>query len=398
MLSEADAAAGSSLDRPRARALYLAVLARDPHDEGAAIGLARADAADGCLALAKAGFSGVARRVPGHVEANAGLADVLVSEGRWREAERVLDEALLHQPFAPELLSRRARVAYFRGDANLAITIYDEAARASPLDPEIQAARQRLILGQARLGQRIQVFPSGYDDLSTTDVAAMHRWQKFRFEGGATVMTRRGASRSTRSGDRRTTITDGRPWVGLYRHFGDGSWAGGMIGVSAPALAMPRWAYTIQAGTVLTARLAVQGSLALWRYRDDRDVVIASPSLTYAVSESLDVTARYWLTTVLIAGGEGSTVHSAGLRVGWRPRPDTQVGLDYTYGVQLERNPTASELVDLRSHIVSLFALHAFDRAWGVDGALSVERRASSSGRTPDVFGPAIEAGIFVRW
>lgn len=401
MLTAADAAQASPLDRPRARALYLAVLARDPTDEEAAVGLARTDAADECFALAERGYRDVLTRSPGNVDARAGLADVLVWTGRWREAEEVLDRGLSHAPFSPDLLARRGRVAYLRGDPATARFFLSEAEHVAPLDPEIQQARDRIFVGQARLGQRVQLFPSGYDDLYTTDTSAMFRWQRLRFEAGAQIVARHGASRSSRSGPIRSTVVDGRPTFGVYHHFGNGAWAGGAVGISAPALALPVRALTLSGFTPLDRRFSAQLLTAYWQYRDDRDVTIVSPALGIAITDSIDATARYWLTSVIAPSPSGETVvehvHSAGARVGWRPTPRLSLGLDYTYGVQLERNPTATELLDLRSHIVSVLGFVLLDRSFGIDGAISVERRLGR-GRAPDVWGPAIEIGVFTRW
>ncbi len=400
LLAAADALS-SPADRPRARALYLAVLARDPRDEEAAIGLARTDAADGCLALAERGYRDVLVQSPGNVDARAGLADVLLWTGRWSEAEDVIEGGLHHAPYSPDLLARRARLANYRGQAGLSRFYLQEAEHVSPLDPEIRASHDRVFLGQARLGQRVQIFPSGYDDLYTTDASALFRWQRLRFEASATVMARHGATRSTRSGPIRTTVIDGRPTFGTYYHFGNGAWAGGAVSFSAPALALPQRAVTLAGFTPLGRVFSAHLVTALWQYRDDRDVTILSPAISAAVTDAIDVTARYWLTTVIAGNPAGGTtvdhVHSAGLRVAWRPATRLSLGVDYTYGVQLERNPTATELLDLRSHIVSLLALVLLDRTFGVDAALSLERR-TSLGVGPDVFGPAAEAGIFARW
>lgn len=400
MLTAAGALA-SPMDRPRARALYLAVLARDPRDDEAAVGLARTDAADGCWALAEHGYREVLARSPGNVDARAGLADVLLWTGRWGEAQDVVEEGLRHAPYSPDLLARRARVAHFRGQPGLSRFYLAEAEHVAPLDPEIAAARDRVFLGMARLGQRVQVFPRGYDDLYTTDASALFRWQRLRFETSATVMARHGAARATRSGPLRTTVIDGRPSFGAYYHFANGAWAGGAVAVSAPALALPQRALTLSGFTPLGRFVSAQLVTAIWQYRDDRDVTILSPALSVAITDSVDATARYWLTSVIAGNPTGETtidhVHSAGLRLGWRPSTRVSLGLDYTYGVQLERNPTATELLDLRSHIVSALALLLLDRTFGVDAALSVERRASL-GTGPDVFGPAAEAGVFARW
>lgn len=393
-------AAGDALeaeaDRPRARALYLAVLARDPLDDDAEVGLARVDAADGCVALAELSYRAVLARTPGHVAARVGLADLLLHERRWDEAERTLTEGLAVEPFAPELLARRARVAYFRGDAPAAVFWSTEAEAAAPLDAEIRDLRDRAFVGQARLGQRVQWFPSSYDDLVTTDASAVQRWRRLRFEGAMTFAARSGATRATRSGENRTPIIDGRPSFGAYLHFGAGAWAGASIATAAPATALPVWAYSVSGFTpVWSTPLSIQLTGAFWRYRDDRDVAILSPALGIAVTERLDVTLKYWLTTVF-HDGTSESAHSAGVRIGWRPIARTTFGLDYTYGVQLERNPTALELTSLRSHIVSLLAMRQITRSFGVDAALGLERRAGPN--AADVWGPSAEVGVFARW
>lgn len=400
MLTAAEALV-TPLDRPRARALYLAVLARDPEDEEAAVGLARVDASDGCFGLAERGYRDVIARSPGNVDARAGLADVLLWTRRWDEARAVLDAGLALAPLSPDLLSRRARVAYWSGDVTAAIRYLGEAERVSPLDPEVHESRDRVFLGQARLGQRAQVYPSGYDDVFTTDVSAMQRWRRLRFETGATVVSRYGASRETRSGPIKTRIIDGRPRLGAYYHYGGGGWFGGSVAVSAPALALPRYAFDAKALVPLGRILSLQGAAGYWRYEDARDVTILSPALGVAVSDSVDLTLRYWLTSVIVrregAADSVDHVHSVGGRVAWRPDSRLALGLDYTYGVQLERNPSATELLELRSHIVTVLGRRLITRSVGVDLALSLERR-TSLGTGPDVLGWAAEGGVFVRW
>ena len=399
LLTAADALS-SPLDRARGRALYLAVLAREPEDEEAAVGLARLDAADGCYALAAKGYRDVLARSPGNVDARAGLADVLVWTGKWKEADEVLRDGLVYAPLSPDLLSRRARVAHFRGDPAAARRYLNEAARVSPLDPEVRVARERVFLGQLRLGQRVQIFPSSHDDLYTTDTSGMLRWQRLRFEVGASVVTRYGATRSTRSGPTRTTLIDGRPMFGTFYHFDSGAWAGGSVGISVPALALPRYALSLSGFTPLGRIFSAQLTTSFWTYSDRRDVIVVSPALGAAITDSIDAVVRYWFTAVSGPGGTGATtfydVHSAGARVAWRPHPRLSLGVDYTYGVQLERNPTANELIDIRSHIFSALAMFLIDPSFGVDVAASLEYRVSQT--APDVLGPAIEAGVFARW
>ncbi len=385
-------------DRPRARALFLAVLARDPEDEEAAVGLARIDSWDGCFALSEIGYRSVLARSPGNVDAIAGLADILAWTSRWREAEAVLDEGLARAPLAPELLLRKARITAASGDVTTASGYLTEAERIAPLDSEVHEARDRLFAGQARLGQRIQVFPRGYDDVYTTDVSAMQRWRRLRFELGTSVISRHGAARETRSGPIRTTLIDGRPSAGAYYHYTGGGWVGGNAAVSAPALALPRVALGLAAFVPISRVFSVYASGAYWRYADDRDVVILSPAVGIAITDMLDLTLRYWLTAVIVRNTDTTAdyVHSVGARIGWRVDPRLTLGLDYTYGVQLERNPSATELLELRSHILSAFARYLITPSFGVDLALSGEFRTSRTG--PSVFGPAAEAGVFTRW
>lgn len=401
LLTAADALV-TPLDRPEARALYLAVLARDPRDDEATIGLARVDAWDGCLALAERGYREVLARSPTNVEARAGLADVLTWTSRWAEADEVLAIGLLAAPLSPELLTRRSRVAATRGDIAAAARYMTEAERVAPLDPEVREARDRLFVGQARLGERVELFPSGYDNVYTTDASVMQRWRRLRFELGATVISRHGALRDTRSGPQQTSIIDGRPTFGAFYHFDGGGWAGAAFGVSAPALALPQYAVTLSAFEPLGRVLSAHLSTAYWEYADARDVIIVSPALGIAVADAVDLTFRYWLTTVVVRGSETTDtavdyVHSAGVRVGWRPDARLTLGLDYTYGVQLDRNPSAADLLELRSHIVTVLARKLVDRSFGVDLAVSVERR-TSLGSGPVVLGEVVEAGMFARW
>ncbi len=389
------------LDRPLARALFLAALARDPGDAEALVGLARVDTADGCVALAEQAYRAVLTHSMGNVDAAAGLATLLLRARRWAEARHVLDAALSLSPLSPDLLSRRASVALWSGEVTAAMYYVTEAQRVSPLDPDLREARDRVFLGQARLGQRVQVFPKGYDDVWTTDVAVMERWHRLRLEAGATVVSRSGAARETRSGTLKTRILDGRPTLGAFYHYPSGGWFGGSVGVSAPALALPRSAYELRTFVPLVPRLSLQATSAYWRYADDRDVVVLSPALGLATTDAIDITARYWLTSVIVRGSGSDSrvnyVHSFGVHVDWRPDGKTALGLDYTYGVQLERSPSATDLLELRSHIFTALARRMIRRELGIDLALALERR-SSLGEGPNVFGAAAEGGLFVRW
>ncbi len=397
-LTEAGAVT-TARDRPRARALYLAVLVRDPLDEEAAVGLARTDAADGCFVLAKDGARAVLSRSPSNVDARAVLADVLVQERRFADARDQLEEGLRHAPLSVELLARHARLAAWGGDARTAQRDLDEAARIAPLDPEIAEARDRVLVGLARFGQRVQIFPSGYDDLVTTDAAVMQRFGTWRFELGTTVMGRYGAARETRSGPQKTTIVDGRPSLGIWKHFANGSYLGGSVGVSAPGVTLPLLALGVGSFVPLGRLAGLHLSTAYWRYAGDRDVSILSPALVVTPADRVEVSARYWMTGVRVRERNigAVVVSSAGARVTYRFDGRTSAAVDYTYGLQLERNPLATELSSLRSHIVTLIGQRLVERRLGLDLALSLERRENIRTGTSAI-GPAIEVGVSTRW
>jgi tetratricopeptide (TPR) repeat protein len=400
-LTAADALA-LPVDRPKARGLYLAVLAENPDDFEAAVGLAQVDAWDECFALAEAGYRAVLARSPRNVDARAGLADVLLKLGRWAEAGRVLDDGLQRDPYALELLTRRARAAHWTSDPATALHHLTRAERISPVDPEIRAARDRVFLGQARLSQRLSIMPTGYDDVYVTDLAAMQRWRQWRIEMSTSVVSRYGASRPTRSGAQQTRVLDGRPSFGLFYHFTSGAWFGGSAAVSAPALALPRYALNANAFTPLHGRFALTTSASYWRYEDQREVAILSPALAVTLTDAVDLVGSYWLTAVIVHSSAAPSfieyVHSAGLRVNYRPSSILSVGLDYTYGVQLERQPSASDFLELRSHVMTVLGRRLVSRTFGVDAAISLERRAAGSGRAPGVWGWAVEPGLFLRW
>ncbi len=397
-LTEADAVT-TPADRPRARALYLAVLVRDPFDEEAAVGLARMDAADGCYALAKRGVRDVLARSPKNVEARVVLADVLVLENRFADARREVEAGLLHAPLSVDLLARRARLAAWGGDAATAKRDLDEAARIAPLDPDVLAARDRLVVGLARFGQRVQLFPSGYDDLVTTEASAMQRFGTWRFEVAATVMGRYGAVRETRSGPQKTTIVDGRPSIGLWKHFENGSYLGGSFGVSAPGVTLPLLSLNVGSFVPVGRFVGVHFSTSYWRYAEDRDVSILSPAVVVSPADRIELTARYWMTGVRVRerGIGAVVVSSAGGRVTYRIDSRTSAAVDYTYGLQLERNPLATELSSVRSHIVTLMGQRLVQRRLGVDLAVSLERRENIRTGT-SALGPAVELGISTRW
>ncbi len=182
----------------------------------------------------------------------------------------------------------------------------------------------------------------------------------------------------------------------MYWHFDGGGYVGGPVAGSFPAGSLHRYATSVTGALPTWRKWSLQLSTSYWRYADDRNVLIYAPALGYAITDDLDLTARYWFTAVA-SDSTYDFVHSAGLRATWRSSARTTWGVDYTYGVQLDRNPSAVDLLTLRSHIFTAFVRRLLTRELGVDGAFSIERRTSTAS-APNVVGAVFEVGIYTRW
>ncbi|MBX3190422.1 MAG: tetratricopeptide repeat protein [Labilithrix sp.] len=381
-------------ERARARAIYLALLTRDPEDAEAEAGLARVDAWDGCWLLAERGYRRVLERYPNDEDARAGLVDLLLWQSRFAEAELELREGLARTPASAELLVRRARLAHWRGDEAAAIRDAEAAARLSPLDPTMSAQRDQLFLGEARLGMRLQFLPAQYDDIVTNDAEVMQRFGRARVHLLHQLVTRTGAFGAT-------TVVDARRAVGAYYHYAPGGWAGLELAFTTPAIALPRWAATLAMLVPVNARVGLYVATGAWSYSADKAVYLVAPAVSLALTDTLEIGLRSWVSTVVTSvPGQNTateTVVSGGLRGLWKPEPATVVGAEYTYGVQLDQNPTVAQLVQLRSHVLTVFGRHMFTPTVGVQPVLAVERRENRT--SGDVmFVPAVEGSVLVRW
>jgi tetratricopeptide (TPR) repeat protein len=380
--------------RAHARALYIALLARDPNDDEVTTALARIDSWDGCSDLAERGYRAVLLRNPNEVDARGGLIDILLWQRRWEEAEEQIREGLRRAPQSADLLSRRARLSHWRGDESAAIADAESAARLSPYDPTLYVQRDALFLGEARIGVRGQFFPGGYDDIYTFEADGMQRYKHFRFEIGHRIVSRTGAFADT-------TATDGRRSGGVYYHFRSGGWAGLELAYAAPPIALPRYALTLAAVTPIATRVSVGLNFGVWSYATDKTVYIVAPAVNYAVRDGIEIGLRYWVSTV-VAGAPGQptvseTVHSAGIRTIFTLDPSFLVGGEYTFGVQLDQNPTLAQFLQLRSHILTGFARKMFTREIGVSPVVAFEVRENTKTEQVIVI-PLVEAALLVRW
>lgn len=381
-------------ERAEARAIYLALLARDPSDDEVRGQLARLDAWDGCYDLAERGYRQVLSHYPEDAEVRAGLVDVLLWTRRWDDAEAELEEGLRRSPGSPDLILRRAKLAHWRGDEERAAADAARARRLAPLDIEVQGLRDEVFLGEARLAGRAQIFPSGYDDLYTTEAEISQRWRKLRFFLGHQSVARTGAFADI------TTI-DVRRTVGVYYHAPFGGWVGAAVGVATPGVALPVVAVTLSALTPVGSSFTLLMNAAVWQYTNDKTVYTVVPSLGWAATPTLEVGARWWVSNVVArAPGQtnvSETIHSLGLRAVYRPEPSWQAGAEYTYGVQLDQNPTFTQLLELRSHIVTVYARRMFFRELGVQPVFALERRESLSSGVVIVV-PLVELALLTRW
>lgn len=381
-------------ERPEARAIYLALLARDPSDDEVRGRLARLDAWDGCYDLAEKGYRQVLSHYPEDAEVRAGLVDVLLWTRRWDEAEAELEEGVKRSPGSPDLVLRRAKLAHWRGDEERAAAEAARARRLAPLDLDAQALCDEVFLGEARLAGRAQLFPSGWDDIYTTEAEISQRWRKLRFFFGHQSVARTGAFANT------TTI-DVRRTVGVYYHAPFGGWVGAAVGVATPGAALPLVAVTLSALSPIGSLFTLLTNAAVWQYTNDKTVYTIAPSLGWAATPTLEIGARWWVSNVVArAPGQTSvseTVHSIGLRAVYRPEPSWQAGAEYTYGVQLDQNPTFTQLLELRSHVVTVYARRMFFRELGVQPVFALERRESLASGVVIVV-PLVELALLTRW
>ena len=381
-------------DRARARALYLGLIVRDPSDMDARIGLARVDAWDGCWALAARGYRSVLSAQAGAIEARAGLVDILLWERRWKEAEQELADGLALAPSAPELLARRAKLAHWRGDDRLALSDIDAAIRGAPQDPMLRAQRDEIFLGEARLTQRLLLLPPKYDDVFTGEAELMQRYKRMRFTLGHRFVMRTGAAADV-------TTTDGRRAVGAYYQSMTGAWAGLEVAHTSPAIALPRWAFTLTALVPFGSRFSLYASASVWSYRTDKTVYIFAPMVNMSVTDTVDVGARTWISNVVTTSPnqptDSETVFSFGVRAIWRPETRSLIGTEYTYGVDLDQNPTVAQLIELRSHGWTVFFRRMFTREIGVQPVAALEIRENLRNHAVFLL-PAFELSLIARW
>lgn len=376
-----------------ARGLLLGVLAAHPDDAEARAWLARTDAWGGCLELAESGYREVLDRYPNDADVRLGLIDVLTWQGRYDEAEAETDRALRGAPKYADLWLRKARLRRMRGDWPAARKAIRHAEALGPLDADGRALDAGTYLGEARLGARADFFPEGFSDIHTVRAHLTQRLGRVRIGLDQTWLERQGGLTGS-------AVMDGQRTLTLDHTFRNGGEAGVSIGHAAPARVLPRWALGLRMQSPIVSWLSAGTGYHYWRYADDKAVHLFDPWLTFDVVQRLSITPRAWIAYVSSendsASFESQTVLSAGGRVAYAVRDEWNLGAEYVYGAQLDRNPALFQLTELRSHIATLFTDVRIRPDLGLRPLLAYEWRRWGAGNRIGV--PSVGLDVYVRW
>jgi tetratricopeptide (TPR) repeat protein len=385
----------SSSDRwADARAAYLWVLARHRDDPEALFGLARLDSWGGCYRLAEQEYLAILTHHPEDADVRAGYVDLLLWDGRNDEAQRVLDRGLARDAGAPALLQRAGRMAYWSGDATRAVRLADAAEQAAPDDGDVRAERDRLFLHEVRAGARIDHYPSGWQDLVTLNTQGLDRIGRFDLSAGAEIVARAGAGAPT--------IVDAHYPVSLAYHPSQGVTFGAEVEPGAPARAIANLALKVWAQAPLTHLVDAQLAYQFWHFSLGPEIVhIFNPALGIALPYEVRLELRAWLSVADLSGHDAfpaqvSVAGAGGFLVSWHAANRLDLGVTYTYGNELDQNPTVVQLLSSHGHAVAAYGDWLLGRHGGIRVTLGLDRRELSGG--PVLWIPSAEVGGYVRW
>ena len=151
----------------------------------------------------------------------------------------------------------------------------------------------------------------------------------------------------------------------------------------------------------LGARVVVGLSYSLWSYLDGQSAHIAFAHLEAALSARFRGELRYWFAAVVQppsgAVDPAAVTHSLGLRGFWRLAPTVEVGAEYTYGGQLDRDPRTLQLIELRSQILGASLDWLINPRFGLRPGYRFESRERP--RVGDSIPiHTLELGTYFRW
>lgn len=377
-----------------ARARLLWVLARYPDDPEAVAALARVDAWEGCWKLAEQGYNKLVREHPNDADTRGGLIDLLMWDGRYDEGAKMIQGGLANDPGSATMIAKQARLKHWQGDETEAVRLADQAEAMSPEDGDIRAMRDRMFLGEARVAGRVDHYPSAFHDQYSLGGQVLQRIHRYEVYGGVQLLERYGGSGTAPS-------TDLRYPVGVVYHPALGVALGAELAIGAPAEAIPNVAARVGASAPITTRVAGSLSYSLWHYASEQLVNLINPSVNVVLKDGISLDLRLWLAAVRAPATDKSPAQSdlavsAGFQVSWSVHPRVDVAGGYTYGGQLELNPTIYQLLEAKSHTVFAVADILYDRKRGVRPLIGLERRALPSGEV--LWIPSLEIGGYWRW
>jgi tetratricopeptide (TPR) repeat protein len=339
---------------PEARALYAWLLEVQPDHHDALLAVARLDIWEACGHRAEDRYRSLLQRDPRDAEARAGLADVLLWSHRWTEADAVIQAGLQLDRRDAELWKRRARMLLWTNDVPGAIEASDQGLELVPDDGELREFRDRLYRTQLRVALHADWYPPNYLDRYQLDFQLMHRWRKFELTLGSQI---------GRYGAPDHPIIDARHSITWMRHFDSGVRAGFGFGFGAPARTVPIFEAKAFVVVPLLPRLSGSLTYSLWAYQNDKRLHIWNPALTYELTDTFRIDLRGWTTLVVLppleedfASSPTDWTQAVSVGAAWDATADTMFGASYTWGPELDQDPSGLELLSTKAHHVTLFA------------------------------------------
>lgn len=105
----------------------------------------------GDLKSAAAAFDAARVADPRSVAATISAAELFARQGKWAEAEKLVDQGLAHAPDDAQLLTLRGGIALARGEAEKALAAFGKAVAANPKSFTARMARATLLVDLGRL-------------------------------------------------------------------------------------------------------------------------------------------------------------------------------------------------------------------------------------------------------
>ncbi len=270
------------------RAAYEALLARDPDNTDARLGLAAALASAGDYRASLVEYERILSGPGAHQRALVGMSRTLAWAGRLGEAEEAARSALRSDPTDVAAWAVLGRVLYWQGRNGAARDVLEEAEGRAPADPEIQDQLRSirvLLAPKARPSVVWEQDSDGTTALTTAVAVDFHLRPRFAVSAEGwdkrldqELLTAGATRRTVRGGSALVSFEAGGGWVA---HTGVGGsvqsgvdapdLVGGRIGVTTPRWRALSGGFELRSEpalfTVATARRGVRMTEAAWTGR-----------------------------------------------------------------------------------------------------------------------------------